>query len=384
MNQVIIRVLHDRKKTATKTHAALVQLEVRANAERKFITTGIKVCKGQFKAGRVVGRSDAESLNERITQQIAEINEFVRQLDERHQLFTVAMLDHINDAYTSASFLDFMERRISERPIAEGTKRNHRKVLNFLRGEYRRINTFADLTLPAIVMLDEYLHHRTLPDGRKMLQPSIHTYHKVIKAYVNDAIMLGLANENPYSRFRSSVGQSRQRTILTMDEVNLIRHHITRSTLMAKVRDLFITQCYTGLAYADLMAIDFTNAELHGDTWLIPYNVRQKTGTAFMLALLPPVMEVLQRYNFHLPHLAYDVYNRNLKALALSVGITKTVTTHIGRHTFATTIALGSGVPIEVVSKMLGHTDIKTTQIYAKIMPDKILGAYDAIKKAIS
>jgi integrase len=150
------------------------------------------------------------------------------------------------------------------------------------------------------------------------------------------------------------------------------------------VRDLFIVQCFTGMAYADLMATDFSTAETHNGTPFLPMATRFKTGTPFSLVLLPPVVEILNRYNGQLPHLAYDVYNRNLKALALACGIQKTVTTHIGRHTFATTIALGAGVPIEVVSKILGHTDIKTTQIYAKIMPQQILDGFSSIAEKIS
>ena len=84
-----------------------------------------------------------------------------------------------------------------------------------------------------------------------------------------------------------------------------------------------------------------------------------------------------------MPKLAYDVYNRWLKSVASAAGIEKTVTTHIGRHTFATTIALGSGIPIEVVSKMLGHTDIRTTQIYAKIMPSQVIDGFRTIQEKV-
>lgn len=388
MNKVIIRAIFDRKKEATKTKSATIYLEVRANQkERRFISTSIKVYKGQFKAGRVVGREDAEQLNRRINDRMAEIYQLVSLMDERGQLFTVAMIDSLSEtpaAPDSPSFLDFMECRINERPIRDSTKRQHRKVLNFLRTEYTHIRTFDDLTVPAIVRLDDYLRRRKLPSGEKMCQTSIHTYHKVLKHYIREAVMLEFTTNNPYTKWSSQVGQSRQRVVLTMEEINAIRTHLTRSTLMTKVRDLFIVQCFTGMAYADLMATDFSTAETHNGKPFLPMATRFKTGTPFSLVLLPPVVEILNRYNGQLPHLAYDVYNRNLKALATACGIQKTVTTHIGRHTFATTIALGAGVPIEVVSKILGHTDIKTTQIYAKIMPQQILDGFSSIAEKIS
>ena len=385
MNKVIIRVIHDRQKTATRTHAAAIYLEIRANGkERKFLSTNIKVCKNQFKSGRVVGREDAESLNERINSQITEINKIVAVMDDRRQVFSVSMLDNLNDAYKSVpSFLDFLENRINDRPIRDTTKQQHRKVLNFLRTEYPHIRQFTDLSVPAIIRLDDYLHSRKLPNGEKMMQTSIHNYHKILKTYINDAVRLDYTPDNPYNKWKSTVGHSQPRTVLTMDEITAIRTFCTRSTLLAKVRDLFVVQCYTGLAYADLMATDFTLAELHNGTLILPPILRHKTGTPFSLVLLPPVVEILNRYNMHLPRLAYDVYNRNLKALATAAGIDKTVTTHVGRHTFATTIALGSGVPIEIVSKMMGHTDIKTTQIYAKILPEQVINGFASISQKI-
>jgi site-specific recombinase XerD len=385
MNKVSISAIFDRKKEATKTKSATIYLEVRANQkERRFISTSIKVFKGQFKAGRVVGREDADLLNRRINDRMSEIHQLVSRMDERGQIFTVAMIDSLNSAPSSPSFLDFMECRINERPLRDNTKRQHRKVLNFLRTEYTHIRTFDDITVSAIVRLDDYLHRRTLPSGEKMCQTSIHSYHRVLKHYIREAVMLEFTTNNPYTKWSSQVGQSRQRVILTMEEVNAIRSHLTRSTLMAKVRDLFIVQCFTGMAYADLMATDFSTAEAHDGKLVLPMATRYKTGTPFSLVLLPPVVEILNRYNGQLPHISYNLYNRYLKALATACGIQKTVTTHIGRHTFATTIALGAGVPIEVVSKILGHTDIKTTQIYAKIMPQQILDGFSSIAEKIS
>lgn len=367
MNIVQTRVIFDRKKQATSKRTALVQIEIRHQGKRKFVSTGIHVAKNQFKAGRVVNRTDAESLNKRISLQIEEIYTFVDRCNSANTGFRLSAINAMNDR--QASFVDFFAKRIEERPIENSTKRQHRKVLNFLLTEYKgRLDDFSQLTLPAIIRLDDYLHARKLEDGRKMMQTTIHTYHKVIKCYINEAVKLGYTSANPYANFKNDTGQPKRRVILTTDEINLIRNYRTTSTLEAKVRDLFIVQCYTGLAYADLMDTDFTKSEgnlLQGE--------RRKTGVRFSIYLLPPVLEILQKYNNTLPHLSYDVYNRWLKAVATAAGVKKTVTTHIGRHTFATTIALGSGLPIEVISHMLGHTDIKTTQIYTKILPQNVI-----------
>ena len=216
-----------------------------------------------------------------------------------------------------------------------------------------------------------------------MLQPSIHFYHKTLKHYINEAKLFGYMLSNPYDQLRIDRGESRDREILTMEEIDKVSSFRSRSILANKVRDLFIVQCYTGLAYADLMTMDFRNSSAVNGVTVIK-DTRQKTGSGFFITLLPRVVDILERYNWRLPHLSYDVYNRNLKAIILSCGIDKHVTTHTGRHTFATTIALGAGIPIEVVSKMLGHKDIKTTQIYAKIMPEQVLEGFSKIRQHIS
>jgi integrase len=281
---------------------------------------------------------------------------------------------------TSANFIAYMEYRVGQRRIAHDTARQHMMVVRFLRDEYGKIQTFSDLTRQKLLQLDEYLHHRVLPDGRYMAQPSIYKYHKVIKIYINDAIDAGIMQENPYDQLKITPGTSKTRAALTPQELAQFAAFVPPTEFLQKVKDLFLVQCYTGLAYVDLMGTDFTQAECVDGEYVLNRTLRQKTGTRFIIVLLPPVLAILRKYHGHLPHLAYDVYNRHLKALAIAAGITKTVTTHIGRHTFATTVALGSGIPIEVLSKMLGHTNIKTTQIYAKILPAQVMDAFDRIK----
>lgn len=388
MNQIQIRILHDRKKEASKTKAALIQLEVTHERKRKFISTGIKVCKGQFKNGRIVQHGNADSLNNQIQEQIKEIEAFVHSYNEQNAIFTLESLDHINDGYKEIdnSFLEWFEKRIHDRYIEYSTKLQHKKVLNFLKDEYKQIQLFRDLTPAKLQAMDEYLHHRnigTKEQPKYMQQTSIHVYHKVLKHYINEAKIQGIMDINPYDRLKFDRGTSKPRIVLSMEEINKIRNYTTTSMLNAKVRDLFIFQCYTGLAYTDMMAIDFTKKEFVNNQWIIK-DERNKTGIEYFMTLLPPVVEILNRYGGKLPHLSYDVYNRNLKAVASASGVTKHVTTHIGRHTFATTIALGSGIPIEIVAKMLGHTDIKTTQLYAKIMPKQVLEGFEQIKLHIS
>jgi site-specific recombinase XerD len=147
------------------------------------------------------------------------------------------------------------------------------------------------------------------------------------------------------------------------------------------VRDIFIFSCYTGLAYADVKKLKRSEIEtgVDGEQWI--FTPRQKTDTPCPIPLLPVALQLLQRYEHHpkcanqdmvLPVLSNQKMNAYLKEIADLSGIKKVLTFHLARHTFATTICLSNGVPIETVSKMLGHTTLAQTQHYAKVMHSKI------------
>lgn len=147
---------------------------------------------------------------------------------------------------------------------------------------------------------------------------------------------------------------------------------------LEQVRDIFIFSCFTGLAYIDVHNLTKDNIRISfdGKPWIM--TKRQKTDTAVTVPLLKIPQSILKKYDgkypngLLLPVLSNQKFNSYLKEIGDLCGINKNITFHMGRHTFATTVTLAKGVPIETVSKMLGHTNIKTTQIYARITNDKI------------
>jgi integrase len=201
------------------------------------------------------------------------------------------------------------------------------------------------------------------------------------KNFIADAVIDGYLKENVYVArgIKVDKGKTRIEEYLTAAEVKSIADTDMPTKSLNEAKDLFLIQCYTGLAFADLYTTDFSAITQIGDNYLLQ-DTRQKTGTPFAILLLPPVMDILTRYGGTLPRLAYDVYNRNLKVVSALAGVQKHVSTHIGRHTLATTIAMAAGIPIEIVSRMLGHTHISTTQIYAKVLPENVLAGYEKIK----
>ncbi len=168
------------------------------------------------------------------------------------------------------------------------------------------------------------------------------------------------------------------RGYLTETEIKKILKKQFTCKRLEQVRDIFIFSCFTGLAYIDVRNLTKDNIQTSFDGKLWIMTARQKTDTTVTVPLLKVPQAILKKYEGTqadgrlLPVLSNQKLNSYLKEIADLCGITKTITFHLARHTFATTMTLAKGVPIETVSKMLGHTNITTTQIYARITNDKI------------
>lgn len=202
-----------------------------------------------------------------------------------------------------------------------------------------------------------------------------------LKKIINYAIKQGFLSKNPMATFTLEF-KPVNRVTLTIEELKkLIEFEFQRPTLEL-VRDIFIFQCFTGLSYADIKSLCLNDIEEN----LIKMD-RAKTGNQFTVPLLTQALGLIEQYADYentskpiFPVLSNQKMNSNLKLIQEIVGINKSLTTHIGRHTFATSITLANGVPIETVSKMLGHTKIATTQVYAKVLDDKIIKDMDKLK----
>lgn len=187
---------------------------------------------------------------------------------------------------------------------------------------------------------------------------------KIIKGYSSFESYCGLGNGYILNSDRS--GKSKGIKYLTIEQINQIRSLEIASESIDKVRDLFIFQCFTGLSYADLFKFDFSTVIERKNKFFIR-DVRVKTQEEYFLMLLKPAMEILRKYDFKLPAISNYQYNLRLKIVQELAKIKLSLHSHMARHSFAV-MALNMGVSIENLAKMLGHTDIKTTQIYAKVL----------------
>lgn len=200
----------------------------------------------------------------------------------------------------------------------------------------------------------------------------IKNFHKIINLCLANSWL----NKDPFINYKSKIKEV-VRGFLTETEIEDIINKEFISERLELVRDIFIFSCFTGLAYIDVQQLKAENVALgiDGDKWI--FKNRQKTDTPSKIPLLPIAQEIINKYADHpvcknenrlLPILSNQKMNAYLKEIADVCKIKKELTFHIARHTFATTVTLSNGVPIETVSKMLGHTNLKTTQHYAKVL----------------
>lgn len=205
-------------------------------------------------------------------------------------------------------------------------------------------------------------------------------YLKILKTIINSAISLGYLDRNPFQGYSTTYKEG-TRQFLTASEINSIETTTITNERLDRVRDIFVFICYTGISYSDLQQLDKNNITkgIDGKNWLTYHRVKTKVRAS--IPLLTSAQNILDKYKNDvecvsqdkiLPVISNQKFNKYMKEVAALCGITKPCTAHIGRHSFSVSVTLSNGVPLETVSKMLGHTNLKTTQLYAKVVDTKI------------
>ena len=260
------------------------------------------------------------------------------------------------------------------------------RLIEFLSEKYN-LTDISIREMNTILLEDFYLYLRNKSEinnntAMKFLQRLRRVINFIIKGY-------GETIPDPFINFKFHYDEV-EREILTLSEINTIYNKRFSSKRLNQVRDIFVFSCFTGLSYIDVFNLTESNIQQAFDNSLWIMTKRSKTGVKVNVRLLDIPNEIIQRYQGKqkngkvLPVITNQKMNDYLKEIAAICNIDKTLTFHIARHSFATSIALSNGVPIESVSKMLGHKDIKTTQIYAKITDLKVSKDMEDLSKKIN
>lgn len=246
-----------------------------------------------------------------------------------------------------------------------------RHFTNFLNSKYGR----SDLKLSEVTPIVIHDFQVYLLSVAKCMHNTANKNLKLLKTIVLFGRKLGVLTHDPYREIRLHAAPV-DRGFLTDDEIDAIITKEISIPRLDAVRDIFIFSCFTGLAYIDVANLKEENiVEMEGQKWIM--TKRQKTGIATNIILLDIPQKIIEKYAENrkdgklLPILSNQKMNAYLKEIGDLCNIKRPLTTHLARHTFAT-MSLSKGVPIETVSKMLGHNKIQTTQLYARITNKKL------------
>ena len=372
-------------------------VEVRVTVGRKpyYINTGVCVRAREWRFGQIANRQDCDELNRRVAIMLKRVDDAVNDYLENEQAFDVEEVrravkspDGRRRLKNNEDMSAWMYEQIPMLDVASGTAK-HYTISVAAMVESGAMRRWSDLTIENVHRFDAYLHtirkHQTDADIKAkkpveyISQATVRNYHKDIKALLGRALKFGLIASNPYDRMKGEIKRGDYETVeyLTDAERERIEALTITDSMLCTVRDMFLFQCYTGMAFSDMMAFSLDKCQKVGD--FITYSApRIKTGVVFYIRLLPKVLAIAEKYGGQLPRVSDQTCNSNLKTIATVTGITKRLTTHVGRHTFATWM-LRNGVPIERVSKMLGHKKITQTQRYAKVLAEDVYAEFDKV-----
>ena len=262
------------------------------------------------------------------------------------------------------SLFEYVLKRANERIVKDSTRKRYMVFLNTLK-EYGQISYFSDLTEGSVRHFDEWLHRRY---GS---QNTIRDYHKHMKEFVNDAMRDGLLKSDPYLRFKVKRGRPASDKFISPEEVAKIESLDLRQQSLKDARDLFLLQCYTGIAYADL--VSFEPSKIVDGLYI---NKREKTGVEFYAPIKDKALSIIKRMapDGVWPKIPCNQkYNEHLKLIASYARIDKPLSSHWARRT-AGNWMVNEGMSMETVQKVLGHASIRQTEeVYAHLNEDSCL-----------
>jgi integrase/recombinase XerD len=256
---------------------------------------------------------------------------------------------------------------------------SRRKVALFITKFYKRKDVrLKDLDLKFIQDL-EYFFKTVL----KLKQATVYRSIQRVKKIIQFAISENYLQKDPFHLYKNK----KYKTVivyLTDEELKQLEKHTFSQPRLQQVKDLFIFCCYTGLAYAEMSNLTTKNIEIgfDGKEWI--QMIRKKTNRKISIPLLPKAKDILDKYNDVLPVISNQKFNSYLKEISELLGIDKKLTHHIARKTFATTVLLYNNVPMEIVSELLGHTNMNVTQAhYGKVVQKKVSEQINILKNKL-
>ncbi len=391
MNRTFGLLFYLKKSKVDKQGKAPIYLRFTVDGKRSEVSTkrSIEIDRWDSASSRVKGRTpEVKQLNSYLDILVSKAYQHHKELIQDNKLITSESLKNkfLGVEEKERTLLTLFKshnaqvRKLVGKEFAPGTLERYITVRKHLEHFIKLQYKVSDVSLKSI-------NHKFITDFEFYLKTerscghnSTIKYIKNFKKIVRIALANGWIVKDPFLNYKVRLKEV-ERHFLTMEEIQTMVSKNLHVPRLEQVRDIFIFCCFTGLAYSDVKKLTKDNIVfgIDGEKWI---NVnRTKTDTRSNIPILPTAMQIIKKYENHpeavtkgvlLPVLSNQKSNAYLKEIADLCGINKNLTTHLARHTFATTVTLTNGVPLETVSKMLGHRSVKTTQHYAKIIDRKV------------
>lgn len=372
-----------------------IYLRITVARKRAFLSVGHS-CKPKYwnpETGKVRSKEAAyKSINEQIELLTSKVYHLQTEFLKTGKSITAQILkthlqgkqDQSNTKRTLLEAYQFhndqFEKQVGKK-FAYGSFKNHKTTAKFLAEFIPHQFTRGDIDLKELNYSFVEHFELWLTTQKDCKNNGAMKHIQRLKKVVNMSLKYEWLEKNPFTKFKLKFKKT-ERGFLTMKEVELISNNKLPSLKLKNVRDVFLLAIWTGLSYIDVRRLTTQHIKpgVDGKLWI--QQNRQKSGVKSLIPLLPPALKIIEKYTMPDGQLKLPVYssqktNDYLKEIAILLGIEKRLSFHIARHTFATTITLSNGIPIETVSKMMGHTSIQTTQIYSKVVEQKIADDMD-------
>lgn len=373
-----LTLVYDRKKVATSSKEASVELRVTHERKSKYLATGIRVLPKHWRGHYVTNRPDAAELNDALDLIVQRVRKIVNAMVEEGNLNIGEIPSRLSAATADRrSFIEFAEERARVRIYGKkgDTAERYERFLRWLR-EWGRIIYFTDVTDRNIMRMDEDLAATGMKNYSKW-----NNYHRFMNSFILDAIDEGFLKRNPYKWIHIKKDKTcGLQKYLTLEEFKRLECADMPTKSLERVRDMFVFQTYTCLSYTDM--VDFDSNKVVGGIYT---GKRGKTGQEFSFALIGGAKRVLDKYNGRLPIISNMKYNDYLKLVAQAAKIDKPITSHWARHTGATMLLNDGGVDMEVIAKILGHSSTRQTrETYAALLDKTVATAMDAYEQRLN
>ena len=376
-----VKLVYDRRHQSSPDKEGAVDLRVCFDCKQKFLSTGVKVYPRQWDSKNecVKLRNDATSLNKALSDIKNDAITLLTEMSKTGYVDLARLNEIFKPKAYDLTFHEYMKDRISKRNVSENTRERYVSFYKVFVDEYGKMKNFSDITEAGVRDYDEWLHKRIV-NGHLMQQSTIYSHHKYLRLFIYDALTDGYVDKNPYQSKRIKIdhGESGQIPSLTIDQVEQIEN-LELDGFVGKTKDLFLFQCYTGLAFSDMQKFKLSNYSQDKDGNYLIKDKRTKTDTTYIFMLSEKALAIVMKYKGKIPAISNQKYNQYLKVLGQMIGV-PTLHSHMGRSTFAST-CLNQGMNTDVLKHCLGHVTTFETNRYATMQDETIKQAFKDIKK---